>query len=75
MGYGKTAHNRSVNASPPVGGSASVRLAQSAYGLIRTAHSGTFGRHANLTVCFIVPPKRRQQPERYVQLGLKFVGK
>jgi hypothetical protein len=30
MGYGRTAYNRPVYASPPVGGSASVRLGHSA---------------------------------------------
>jgi hypothetical protein len=66
MEYGRTAHNRSVTASPPVGGS----------GFGRLGHSATLHSHASLTHIwaarnptgfFIVPPKRRKQPERYAQ--------
>jgi hypothetical protein len=38
MEYGRTAYNRSVYASPPVGGSG-FRVARSIATLIRTAHS------------------------------------
>ncbi|MHB9293104.1 hypothetical protein Holit_02224 [Hollandina sp. SP2] len=68
-----TAHNRTVYASPPVGGSASavaccLRLGQSLRSFPRHC-SGTFGRHETLLPAgfFIVPPKRRKQPERYAQ--------
>jgi hypothetical protein len=50
MVYAHTSHNRTVYASSPVGGSASIRLAQSGCALIRTAHSGTFGRYETLRV-------------------------
>jgi hypothetical protein len=69
--YGHTAHNRSVYAAPAVAGLASIRLGQSP-----TAPSHASLRHIwaarKPTVCFIVPPKRRKQPERYVPFALKF---
>ncbi|MHB9291756.1 hypothetical protein Holit_00839 [Hollandina sp. SP2] len=34
--------------------------------------SATFGAGVNATHCPITRPKRRKQPERYVQLRLKF---
>jgi hypothetical protein len=66
-----TAHNRSVYASPPVGGSGSEKP-QSAYGLC-----GVFLRHIlarrNATHCFMGGPKRHIQPERYATLVLNFL--
>jgi hypothetical protein len=65
MGYAPTAHNRTVSASPPVGGSA-YEKPQSGYAL-----SGVFLRHIlarrNATHCFMGGPKRQIQPERYTQ--------
>jgi hypothetical protein len=74
MGYGATAHNRTVYASPPEGGSG-----------FREARSFRFASFPRLT-----PPtflqaletygllisglqKRHIQPERYVQFVLKFL--
>jgi hypothetical protein len=71
MVYAPTAHNRSVYAAPAAAGLAFIRLG---HGL---RHSHASFRHIwaarKPTVCFIVPPKRRKQPERYVQYGLKFI--
>jgi hypothetical protein len=64
MGYGTTAHNRSVYAAPPVGGLASIRLGQSLRSFPRliTAHFASPG------LCYAKPlyglAKRRKQPER-----------
>jgi hypothetical protein len=70
MEYGKTAHNRSVYAAPAVAGLASSRLG---HGL---RHSHASFRHIwaarKPTVCFIVPPKRRKQPERYTKYRPKY---
>jgi hypothetical protein len=67
----KTAHNRTVYASPPVGGSG-YEKPQSACG-----RCAVFLRHIlarrNATHCFMGGPKRHIQPERYAKLGLKFV--
>jgi hypothetical protein len=72
--YAPTAHNRTVYASPPVGGLGFVRLGHSA-----TLHSHGSLRHIlarrNATHCFMGGPKRHIQPERYVQFVLKLVGK
>jgi hypothetical protein len=71
MEYGATAHNRTVSASPPVGGSG-YEKPQSGYALC-----GVFLRHIfarrNATHCFMSGPKRQIQPERYVQWGLKWL--
>jgi hypothetical protein len=68
MVYGPTAHNRTVSASPPVGGSASKKP-QSGYALC-----GVFLRHIlarrNATHCFMGGPKRQIQPERYAKFGM-----
>jgi hypothetical protein len=73
MGYGHTAHNRSVYASPPVGGSASA-MARSIATLIPTANL----RHILPALVLLRKPlfglaKRHIQPERYMQYALKFV--
>jgi hypothetical protein len=75
MEYGTTTHNRSVYASPPVGGSGYV-LARSIASLIPTPKL----RHILPAPVLLRKPlyglaKRRKQPERYVQFALKFVGK
>jgi hypothetical protein len=61
----KTAHNRTVYASPLRG--SGYEKPQSAYGLC-----AVFLRHIltrrNATHCFMGGPKRRKQPERYAQL-------
>jgi hypothetical protein len=63
MEYGGTAHNRTVYASPPVGGSASEKP-QSGYAIC-----GVFLRHIlarrNAAHCFMGGPKRHIQPGRY----------
>jgi hypothetical protein len=74
MEYGTTAHNRSVYATPPVGGLAFIRLGQSLrfFPRLIAAHFASPG------LCCAKPlsglAKRRKQPERYVQFGLKLVG-
>jgi hypothetical protein len=71
----QTSHNRTVYASPPVGGSASA-TARSIASLIPTSllrHS--LSALEMLRISLFGPPNRRKQPERYVQLGLKFCGK
>jgi hypothetical protein len=73
MEYAPTSHNRTVYASPPVGGSGEG-FARSIASLIPTQNL----RHIlsalqMLRICLFGPPKRRKQPERYVQLCLKFV--
>jgi hypothetical protein len=69
---GGTAHNRSVYASPPVGGLGSEKP-QSAL----RAFVGVFLRHIlarrKPAVCFIGGPKRHIQPERYATLGQKCI--
>ena len=72
MVYGPTSHNRTVYATPPVGGLVFRSLGHFAPLLRRgTLHSHAHSRHIwaarNPTGFFIVPPKRRKQPERYVQ--------
>jgi hypothetical protein len=65
-----TAHNRTVYASPPGGGSGSEKP-QSGYALC-----GVFLRHIlarrKPAVCFMGRPKRRKQSERYVPFFLQF---
>jgi hypothetical protein len=73
MGYGQTAHNRTVYASPPVGGSG-YEKPQSAYGLCAVFLRHILARRKP-TVCFIGGPKRHIQPERYAKWGLKFSEK
>jgi hypothetical protein len=68
MVYARTAHNRTVYASPPVGGSG--------YGFARSLRfapfprktSATFWQGCKPTVYLSALPKRHIQPERYVQL-------
>jgi hypothetical protein len=73
--YGKTAHNRTVYASPPVGGSGYV-LARSIASLIPTPKL----RHIFAALVLLRKPlfglqKHRKQPERYAQLVLNLVDK
>jgi hypothetical protein len=72
MEYARTSHNRTVYASPPVGGSG-YEKPQSAYGLCVVFLRHILARR-NATHCFIGGPKRHIQPERYVPLCLKLVG-
>jgi hypothetical protein len=74
MGYAATSHNRTVYASPPVGGSG--------YGFARSiaslhSHAKPPPHFVGPGLCFAKPlsgpPKRRKQPERYAKLDLKFV--
>jgi hypothetical protein len=73
MVYAQTTHNKTVYASPPVGGSG--------YGFAPV--SATLHSHAKPPPHFVGPglcyakplsgpPKRRKQPERYVQFDLTF---
>jgi hypothetical protein len=70
-GRGKTSPNRSVYASPPVGGSGSKKP-QSGCALC-----AVFLRHIasrrNATHCFMGGLQRHIQPERYASFCLKFV--
>jgi hypothetical protein len=70
MRYGGTAHNRSVYASPPVGGSG-YEKPQSACGLYAVFLRHILARR-NATHCFIGGPKRHIQPERYAKYPPKF---
>jgi hypothetical protein len=73
MGYGATAHNRTVYASPPVGGSASA-TARSIASLIPTPllrHS--LSALEMLRISLFGPPNRRKQPERYAKYGLNWL--
>jgi hypothetical protein len=70
----QTAYNRSVYAAPAVAGLVFRSLGHSA-----ALHSHTHSRHIwaarNPTGFFIVPPKRRKQPERYAQFFLNWLEK
>jgi hypothetical protein len=74
MGQGGTAHNRTVYASPPVGGSASEKP-QSGYALCGVFLRHIFAVAGNLRFPLLQPQKRHIQPERYVQFGVKFFEK
>jgi hypothetical protein len=68
-----TSPNRSVYASPPVGGSAST-MARSIASLIPTPllrHS--LSALEMLRISLFGPPKRRQQPKRYAPFAPKLV--
>jgi hypothetical protein len=66
-----TAHNRSVYASPPTAAWPEKNRSRPA-AFVRF-FSGTFGAGVNASHCPITRPKRRKQPKRYVQFGLKFI--
>jgi hypothetical protein len=63
MMYGGTSHNRSVYASPPVGGSGSKKP-QSAYGLCAVFLRHILSALRLLRKRLSGPPKRHIQPER-----------
>jgi hypothetical protein len=65
-------HNRSVYASPPVGGSG-YEKPQSACGLGAVFLRHIFAVAGNLRFPLSQPQKRHIQPERYVQLGLNLL--
>jgi hypothetical protein len=72
MGYASTAHNRTVYASPPVGGSGFQSARSFRYAPFPRLLPPTFLQ--SLETCgFQGLQKRHIQPERYVQLPLKFV--
>jgi hypothetical protein len=71
-GSKKPAPNRSVYASPPVGGSG-YEKPQSAYGLCAVFLRHIFAVAGNLWFPLSQPQKRHIQPERYVQWGLIFL--
>jgi hypothetical protein len=70
---GQPAHNRSVTASPPVGGSGYTKT-QSGYALCAFLFRHIFAFARN---CFAVSlsqkQKRQLQPERYAKLGAKWL--
>jgi hypothetical protein len=70
----QTAHNRTVYASPPVGGSGYEKT-QSACGLCAFFLRHIFAVAGNLRFPLSQPQKRHIQPERYVQFGLKLLEK
>jgi hypothetical protein len=74
MGYGGTAPNRSVYASPPVGGSG-YEKPQSACGLGAVFLRHIFAVAGNLRFPLSQPQKRHIQPERYVQYPLNWLTK
>jgi hypothetical protein len=63
MVYGKTAHNRSVYASPPVGGSG-YEKPQSGYALGAVFLRHIFAVAGNLRFPLSQPQNRHIQPER-----------
>jgi hypothetical protein len=63
MEYGATAYNRTVYASPPVGGSG-YEKPQSAYGLCAVFLCHILSALQMLRICLSGRPKRRKQPER-----------
>jgi hypothetical protein len=71
MEYAPTSYNRTVYASPPVGGSG-YEKPQSAYGLCGIFLRHIFAVAGTLRVPLSQPQKRHIQPERYAKWGLKF---
>jgi hypothetical protein len=72
MGYGTTAHNRSVYASPPLAARATKNRSRA------NALCAVFLRHifavaGMLRIPLSQPQNRHIQPERYVQCPLKLV--
>jgi len=67
MVYARTAHNRTVYASPPSGGSGYTKPCLGFQPSARFC-SATFGAGVNASHCPITCPKRHIQPERYVQV-------
>jgi hypothetical protein len=67
-----TSHNRTVYASPPVGGSG-YEKPQSGYALCAVFLRHILARR-NPTGCFMGGPKRHIQPERYTTYHLKCIG-
>jgi hypothetical protein len=74
MEYAPTSHNRSVYASPPVGGSGYEKT-QSGYALCAFFLSHIFAVAGNLRFPLSQPQKHRIQPERYATFEPKFVKK
>jgi hypothetical protein len=70
-----TAHNRTVYASPPVGGLASIRLGQSLRSFPRLIAAQFVGPGLCYAKPLFGPPNRRKQPERYVQCALRLIEK
>jgi hypothetical protein len=66
-----TSPNRTVYASPPVGGSG-YEKPQSAYGLCAVFLRHILARR-NATHCFMGGPKRHIQPERYAKWDLNLL--
>ena len=66
---GKTAHNRTVHAPPPDGGSG-VRSARSLCSHASLAH---IPARRKPSVCFMGGLERREHPERYATFFLKLV--
>jgi hypothetical protein len=67
--YARTSHNRTVYASPPVGGSG-YRKTQSGYALCAVFFRHIFAVAGNLRFPLSQPQKRHIQPERYAKLRL-----
>jgi hypothetical protein len=66
--YAPTAHNRTVTASGP-GGPSALRSARSFHS--HASLRAHLGGRSLLRKALMCPPKRRLQPERYVQYGPK----
>jgi hypothetical protein len=64
-----TAHNRTICASPPYGGS-DYEKTQSGLRPLYGFTPPTFGAGVNAPHCPIARPKRHIQPERYVQVDM-----
>jgi hypothetical protein len=72
MGYGGTAHNRSVYASGAVAPSGYEKT-QSGYALCVFFLRHIFAVAGMLRIPLSQPQKRHIQPERYVQYGLNWL--
>jgi hypothetical protein len=72
MVYAHTAYNRTVTASPPVGGSGYEKT-QSGYALCGFFCSHIFAVAGTLRVPLSQPQKRQLQPERYVPVCIKIM--
>jgi hypothetical protein len=70
MVYARTSHNRTVYASPPVGGSG-YKKPQSGCALCAVFLRHILSALEMLRISLFGPPKRRKRPERYAQFAIK----
>jgi hypothetical protein len=75
MVYAPTAHNRPVYASPPLAARPPQRLGHSASPIPTPLLRHILSALQMLRICLFGRPKRRKQPERYVQFDLTMLKK